>query len=374
MKLNSYQKSNIILFTALAVCIIAAFSVGIYVLLSGNDEKTVYVDTEKITETETKVITDIITEPIQTEAETISPPESDTEEIAFDEERNELLKSFYAALSFWIESESPIYQNEAETDADGNEIAPAESFKPPVAFYYMDIESGNIMEYNSEYVFYTASIIKAPYVLWTLKEIEKAEAEGDVKGTKFDVDKVFIYTEDKFKEGSGIIQNSEFGSAYTYYDLLKLAIMHSDNVAFAELRNVFGRNGFNEFSESIGVKSPQKKLYSANAREMGAYLLEIYKYYESGGKYSEALKSWMLGTNHRIMIPSAVKPSKAANKYGWDFDAYHDMAIVFDEHPYLLVIMTELENGTKADNTFIRDLASKINEIHISTYIGDTKQ
>ena len=374
MKLNSYQKSNIILFTALAICIIAAFSVGIYLFFLKNNNIPSYSDdTETFSETEIITDTAYETDPAETDNETTFLPESETEQISYDEERNELLKSFYSELSFWIESDSPIYQKEAGTDEEGNVIAPAESFKPPVAFYYMDIESGNIMEYNSEYVFYTASVIKAPYVLWTLKEIEKAEEEGDVKGTKFDVDNAFIYTEDKFKEGSGIIQKSEFGTAYTYYDLLKLTIMHSDNIAFAELRDIFGRKGFNAFSESIGVENPQKKLYSANAREMGAYLLEIYKYFESGGKYAEALKNWMLGTNHRIMIPSAVKPTKAANKYGWDIDAYHDMAIVFDEHPYLLVIMTELGNGTKADNVFIRELASKINEIHISTYTSETR-
>ncbi len=374
MKLNTYQKSSIILFTALAICVIAAFSVGIYFFLSGNDEKPVHVDTEIITETESHATTEFITETVQYEDETTSAPESETEMISSDKERQTIFDEYSLELGAWIEQSTPTYQKEAETDEAGNEISPAESFKPPVAFYYMDISSGDIMEYNSEYIFYTASIIKAPYVLWTFKEIEKAEAEGDVKGTKFDVDNAFIYTEDKFKEGSGIILNSEFGSAYTYYDLLKLTIMHSDNIAFAELRNVFGRSGFNAYSESIGVKNPQKKLYSANAREMGAYLLETYKYFESGGKYSEALKSWMLGTNHRIMIPSAVKPSRAANKYGWDFDAYHDMAIVFDEHPYLLVIMTELENGSKEDNAFIRELASKINEIHISSYQNEVEQ
>lgn len=369
MKLNSYQKSNIILFTALAICVIAAFSVGIYLFISKNSDIPAYNDeTEPITETEIMSDTFYETEPAQTATDTTFAPESETEQLSYDEKHNELLKSFYEELSFWIESESPTYHKEEETDADGNEIAPSESFKPTVAFYYMDIESGNIMEYNSEYVFYTASIIKAPYVLWTLKAIENAELEGDVKGTKFDVDNIFIYTEDKFKSGSGIIQNSEFETAYTYYDLLKLTITHSDNIAFSALRDVFGRKGFNEFSESIGVINPQKKLHSATAKEMSLYMLEIYKYFEGGTKYSEALKNWMLNTNHRIMIPSAVKPSAAASKYGWDFDAYHDVSVVFDEHPYVLVIMTELENGTKADNVFIRDLASKINEIHKSVY------
>ncbi len=370
MKLSSYQKSNIILFTALILFVIAAFSVGICLLLSGNDDMPAYVvDTEEVTEPETELI---IENPAP-ETETTAPAESDTEEISFDRSRQEHLEELSLEIGTWIDEATPTYEKEAETDEEGNIVSQAEIFKPAVAFYYMDLQSGDIMEYNSEYVFYTASVIKEPYVLWTLMEIEKAEEEGYVKDTKFDVDRTFIYTEDKYKSGSGIIQNSEFGTAYTYYDLLKLTITYSDNVAFAELRNVFGRSGFNAFSESIGVKNPQKKLYSANAREMGAYLLETFKYFESDGKYSEALKSWMLGTNHRIMIPSAVRPTQVANKYGWDYGAYHDIAIVFDEHPYLLVIMTELENGSKDDNVFIRELAAKINEIHISSYENVTE-
>ncbi len=374
MKLSSYQKSNLILFTALIICIIAAFSVGIYLFLRNNDDVPAFADTETDITTETSAETSFITETEPFAQESTQPPESETEEISFDESRKEYFNTMAKELGSWIGEATPTYQKEAETDEEGNELSPAESYKPPVAFYYMELSSGDIMEYNSEYVFYTASIIKAPYVLWALKEIERAESEGDVKDTKFDVDRTFVYTEDKFKSGSGIIRNSEFGTAYTYYDLLKLAITYSDNIAFAELRNTFGRAGFNDFSESIGVTNPQKKLYSANAREMGAYLLEIYKYFESDGKYAEGLKSWMLGTNHRIMIPSAVKPSRAANKYGWDLDAYHDMAIVFDENPYLLVIMTELENGSKADNVFIRDLASRINEIHISSHKTESDQ
>lgn len=367
MKLSRYQKSNIILFTVLILCVIVAFSVGFYLFLSGNDEIRVNAD-ETADITVSQATTALVTEPIPPQTETTVPPESDTDEISFDDERKRRLGEFSREIATWIEQTTPIYQKVAETDEEGNEISQAESYKPPVAFYYMDIASGHTMEYNTEYIFYTASVIKEPYVLFALMEIEKAELAGDVKDTKFDVDKTFIYTEDKYKSGSGIIQNSEFGSAYTYYDLLKLTIMHSDNIAFSELRNIFGRKGFNVFSESIGVENPQKKLYSANAREMGAYLLETYKYFESGGKYADDLKNWMLGTNHRIMIPSAVKPFPVANKYGWDIGAYHDIAIVFDEHPYLLVIMTELENGTRDDNIFIRELAAKINEIHISLY------
>ncbi|MBQ8207739.1 MAG: serine hydrolase [Clostridia bacterium] len=367
MKENTYRRSNIILFTVLAVIVIAAFSVGIYLFLSSDEPKPVISNGTDSYETTEGITAEPFTEtvPITDEIKTTMPPETEPPiEPTFEEQAQAKLDKTLAEIIAWIGEAVPTYKTVEETDTEGNITVPSEEYKPPVAFYYQDIKSGCIMAYNADHIFYTASIIKEPYVLWALGEIEKAEAEGTAEGTKYDVDSIFVYTEDKYKSGSGIIQKAEFGTAYAYYDLLRLAITESDNVAFAELRNIYGRSGFNAFSESIGVNNSIKSLYSASAREMGAYLAETYRFFESGSKYAEMLKSWMLDTNHRIMIPSAVSPSKAANKYGWDLEAYHDMAIVFDENPYLLVIMTELDNGSQADNRFIRDLVGKINTAH----------
>ncbi len=313
------------------------------------------------------VTTEVDTEDISETTAEISVVIPDTEEFFIPniEEKKAVLSEKLQGIAEWLETSVPEYTREAETDENGVETAPAEAYTPLIGFYYEDIRSGLGFSYNSDCVFYTASIIKAPYVMWVMSEIEKAEAEGDVTDTIYDVNNIFIYTEDKFKTGSGVIQKSDFGTEFTYLDLLRLSITESDNVAFAELRNIFGRKGFNEFSKDIAVISPTKKLYSASAAEMGAYMKAISQYFEGESKYALMLKEWMLDTNHRIMIPWAVKPSQAANKYGWDKGAYHDGAIVFDsESPYVLVVMTELQNGSKEDNKFIRELISKINEAH----------
>ena len=367
MKENTYKILNILLIVLLVIIVIAAFSVGIYLVLSKNEAEPVFSDTDTEPVTETTCVTEPVT--TATEETTVCPQTEPPEPITGKYTQEEL-DEIAADIGAWAEANVPLYKTPEETDEEGNIQTPSEDFRPPVAFYYMDVESGKTMEYNSDRVFYTASIIKEPYVLWALREIEKAEAEGNAENTKYDLDNLFVYTEDKFRSGSGVIQSAEFGTAYSYYDLLKLTITDSDNVAFAERRRIYGMSGFNEFSESIGVKNPQKKLFSATAKEMGVYLAQTYDYFESGSQYSEALKSWMLNTNHRVMIPSAVKPLKAANKYGWDIGAYHDMAIVFDESPYLLVIMTELDNGSGADNRFIRELASKINSVHAELHSG----
>lgn len=294
-----------------------------------------------------------------------SPP--DTEPHSDGAEKQAELDAFSAELSDWIEKNTPLYYKDAETDESGEEISPASSYRPRVAFYYRDITSGFEMKYMEDSVFFAASVIKEPYVLWLLRRIEEEEKNG-LPDAKYNVENVFVYTEDKYKPGSGVIQASEFGTEYTYLDLMRLTVTQSDNIAFAELRRIFGMSGFNEYMNENGIVNPPRKLYSVSASDAAKYMCLTYEYFSEETKYSALLRQWMLATNHRIMIPSAVKPTAAANKYGWDSGAYHDTAIVFDENPYVLVILTELDHGTAADNAFIRSLAGKINEIHKTVF------
>ena len=275
-------------------------------------------------------------------------------------------------IESYIKNNTPTYKREIEPEETGTdtsietaETEPVyETYKPEVAFFYLDLESGATMDCNADRVLHSASLIKQPYILWALKTIEAKGAKAEIEeGSTFDVNRIFTYQKKNFREGSGIIQKSEYGTEYTYLDLLKLTITKSDNVAFYELRKSYGTKDFFAYCESLGVKSPQRSLYNLSAAECAIFLKETYEYFESGSKYAGLLREWMQSTNHRIMLPHALK-SPVANKYGWDVNAYHDMGVVFHEHPYILVIMTGLENGSSADNAFIRNIAKRVEAVH----------
>lgn len=51
-----------------------------------------------------------------------------------------------------------------------------------------------------------------------------------------------------------------------------------------------------------------------------------------------------------------------AHKSGWHYEIIHDMALVFDEYPYVLVIMSNRANADYAD--FFKKASSLINEFH----------
>ena len=71
---------------------------------------------------------------------------------------------------------------------------------------------------------------------------------------------------------------------------------------------------------------------------------------------------------HTVMIGYGVSPKKIAHKYGWDTNAYHDMAIVYDEHPYVLVFMSNMDQGGSQVNAYIQKVVSLIDDFHENFY------
>lgn len=304
---------------------------------------------------------------------------------------------------------------------------------PRLALYYEDLTTGYHLAYGESEVFYSASVIKAPYLMWLLETISKKETEAiaaaesvaaettepppetvappaettvppettrapettslpettaPAETTKpqkaalpmperenmlfaderYDLSRIFTYTEAGKREGSGVIQHESFGSEYTYRELCELAIRKSDNVAFWELRRVFGYSDFWSFNARLNVNSVRNNFNNITAADMATYLRYMYNFIETDERYGAEFKSWLINSAHGVMIPYAVHPTKVAHKYGWDENAYHDAGIVYHENPYLLVVLTDLDEGTNEINDYIRTLVKKVNALHKGFY------
>lgn len=307
-----------------------------------------------------------------------------------------------------LEEEAPL-RRITKFDKDGNSVEYPEDrevvdedeeyyyFYPRLALYYEDISTGYQLAYHEEETFFSASLIKAPYVLWLLEMVSReedaararAEAlyadETDGSGSsgeeekaerpemvfadeRYDLSRTFVYTKDKYREGSGIIQTAEEGTEYTYRELAELAICKSDNIAFGELREVFGYSDFYSFNTRLGVNSVRRRFNDITAADMAIYLREMYNFIETDQNYGAVFKDWLCKSAHTVMIPYAVYPTTTAHKYGWDEDAYHDAAIVYNEHPYLLVILTDLDDGGTEVDTYIRSVVKMVNALHQQFY------
>ncbi len=292
---------------------------------------------------------------------------------------------------------APDRPTRAQLDDDGNAngiYSPAE-----VAFVYTDLETGYTFGYNADTVMYSASLIKAPYVYAVLRELDDFEYKKlnfAVDGTplyaedgtplfegrhpnlddagniiylageeKYDLSRTWVYdSATMYSYGSGVIQDEEDGFSLTYAELFTYALKYSDNVAFAQLSRTFGYGSHNKMLETLDIAGADKGFMQLSANDYAVYLTEIYKYFNTDSKYAALMKEALLSSDYPVMIPNAVKPTVCAHKYGWDVASYHDMAIVYDERPFSLVIMTDLDRGRKEDYMYIQSIARAVLAMH----------
>ena len=207
-------------------------------------------------------------------------------------------------------------------------------FGDSVSVYYENLETGFVFRHYADRVFFGASATKAPFALYIYQKAERGETNLDTH---------FTFTEGDYWGGSGFIRhNHEFGDTFSQRRLLHLMISPSDNIATRILRRAHGLNGYRAFIESIGGNTHfiQNITYSyLSADEAGLIMREIYKYLESGGKFSDEFKDNLL----RNRYPFIISDYPVASKSGWAENfggAWHDMAIVFAPSPYILTLLS----------------------------------
>lgn len=207
--------------------------------------------------------------------------------------------------------------------------------------YAQDLETGTIYTYNAETEYYPASTLKAAYALWLCEQAEQGalDMEGDVynlfsfgalEGTKLDA-------------YDGV-------STIPAWDAMYAMITVSDNNAMDMLVSTWPASeatGFCDFLADLGFHSPYSCSMTLedgiqgimNVSDAGLLMQALYQYFETETSISLQLMDCFLDAEHEALyIPEGVE---AAKKYGsWDY-AFHDFAIVYAEHPYILCCMTD---------------------------------
>lgn len=329
-------------------------------------------ETEETSEAETEAEPETIAE--ETEPETETEPEDTAEADETTPETDEN-KTPTEKLMSLFENGAPLRWARAAEESD-------EFVKvyPELSFAYYDIDSGEEIKYNSGEIRYSASLIKAPYiysVLCEIEEFEKNKKEFDEDGNiiylegeeKYDLSEKWVYNfATMLEEGSGEIMEKEDGFELTWKELIDYALLYSDNIAFAQLRQRFGYKYFYEKMAEIGVTGVNRDFMSLSADDCVKFLITLNEYFESGSEYAEHMKDCMTRSKHLEMICAHYDEGEAAHKYGWDIGVFHDMALILDEHPYIIVIMTDYEDGGKEPTDFIGDVTELVKQIHAEKY------
>lgn len=228
-----------------------------------------------------------------------------------------------------------------------------------VSVYYKDLTTGTVVEYNSGKKYSVGSVVKAPYCKWVL-------ASGA------DLDETLVFTSADILEGSGSLKDSPEGTAFTVRELIDKAIRESDNTAYHMLVKRYGFDGYLSYARSLGVGADQStgNLFGTmSAVGAGIYFQDLYSWAgsdpERGGFLIEALSN----TTYRKLISTSTD-APVAHKYGYNngTGGFHDAAIVYTEHPYVLTIFTYLDPDVPETVPYIQSIASAMNRLNASSY------
>lgn len=205
-----------------------------------------------------------------------------------------------------------------------------------ISLAYCDLETGFRIMLNPDNHYYSASVIKAPYMLY----IYRLALAG-----KADLEQTVTYTEKYRREGTGVLKNAEYGKDYTVEELIGFCLEESDNAAFAMLKELFPEEGYEQFAASLGT------VHAEDSKAKGgpqiccesalSFSRAIYEFIEEKNPYSENMFTHM--TNSRNTMIYGGNDSEVVRKYGWYEGFFHDMAIVYGEKKYLITIMTNLD-------------------------------
>ena len=259
---------------------------------------------------------------------------------------------------------------------------------PTVAVSYLDLERGTSYSYNGDTVFFSASLIKAPYIYTLLDQfaqynaVKAANPKNDpaVGQTlspeiweKYDLERKIRVTDKMKKDGSGSIRRMDLsgeGIEFTVLDLITYAIKESDNTAFSVLRNEFGYDYFWTVSKKLGCDSVFSSFNNMTAGDAVKYLAAIYDFAKAHPAEGNILISLMQNSAHSVMIPAALSGKNVAHKYGWDHDSYHDMALVYGDAPYAVCVMTNFDFPSNDGNinAYIQSLVRDVDALHESFY------
>ncbi len=295
--------------------------------------------------------------------ETTAPVPEPTPPPTFDTTEEELMYLLrYGAPNRWYENPT----------APGTYYAAPPNF---IAYAYYDLTTGDTVTYNADSVWYSASLIKAPYIYSVLLEISEFEKtktrdeEGKITylpgEEKYNLDEIWTYDAATMLEaGSGEIRNLPDGTQMTWRELFAYVLLHSDNVAWNQIMDRFGFTTFYKLVGELGIQGTASDFMDLTANDCLKFLKKIHEFFESDSPYGAFMKENMSKSRHRELIGALYPDGVAAHKYGLDIDSFHDMAVICEDNPYLLVVMTDLHDGTEQDTAFINSVVRLTQKLH----------
>ncbi|MDO4474759.1 MAG: serine hydrolase [Eubacteriales bacterium] len=197
------------------------------------------------------------------------------------------------------------------------------------SFYVYDIESGWELGFDENKRYYSASAIKAPYIISVIEQ------------------------------DPSVIEKSRQAVAAT--------ISVSDNNSYRYLRTLYGDEVFESWLRDSGCDDVEKEYNYAyvTAKEMGMMWKEIYDFLETGGDGTGYCKELLANVWHSFLLEEIGDEYTVYSKAGWIggnlYQAENDAGVILcPEHPYVMAVMSTAYTRTEE----LGKLANALNEIH----------
>lgn len=213
-----------------------------------------------------------------------------------------------------------------------------------------------------------------PDIYWNqiVDEIESAGHDISFGYYNFETDALYTYDENRLFYGASLVKVVD--AIYVYENmnlddnlrnLVRKAIVSSDNDAHMELVKIIGLKTERDYGASLGMSN---FLLNMNSLEYGdttvsdqiALWKKVYNFiYSDYGEDKKELEGFLISSlNNEISQGSGVP---ALHKYGYWEESYHNSGIVKADSPYILTVLTN--EGRGGSNT-IRNLAQKIYKLN----------
>jgi beta-lactamase class A len=228
-----------------------------------------------------------------------------------------------------------------------------------ITISYENLITKDKLNYNVNTAMRAASTMKLPLTLFVLEKAEQG---------RINLNQRLVYKSRHYYGGSGIIQNKKIGTSYTIRELIKYAIVHSDNVAFIMLKEKVGSGEFTAYLKSSGAKYGYiNGVATLSANDLKIFLKKAYTFAQKS-KLGKELVNYLSNTVYNTTIPSGIPKVRVAHKVGMIpmYNIYNDAGLIFDNQPYTLVIMTKGIEYNKSQKV-IAELASLIHKNHLAT-------
>lgn len=233
------------------------------------------------------------------------------------------------------------------------------------SIYYENLDSGFSYSHNPEAVYYAASTIKALDALYVYTKVANNELDLE--------EKIEYTSKFKYKSSKGM-ESYKFGEKVSIRNLVKYAVVYSDNSAHQMLIDYIGKSTLKEFANGLGAKKTLLEVDdfgNIDVYDAIVYMKEINKFINTNKEYGEELKSLFLEAEQNdLAIPDL--EVEAAHKYGSYGAYYHDIGIVYADSPYVVAILTtegkgDYEAKVKDINRHLYDLNKSFTDMRATT-------